>query len=224
MKILIVVATAFEVAPFVAFLEKHFSKKKEFVYYNKKLQISIALTGVGMSQTSYALGRILALQSFDLLINVGIAGAFSDALKKGDVVQVVSERFGDLGVEEADGSFKDMHELGLIPADVFPFQNGVLPNTAAASFNFLPKVNGLTVNKVHGYWPSIEAIRNKYDVDVETMEGAAFFQACLNAKVAFLQIRAISNKVETRNRENWEIDLAIKNLCKVLQELIETLA
>ena len=38
-----------------------------------------------------------------MIINAGIAGAFNRSLKIGDVVQVVSEQFGDLGVEEKDG-------------------------------------------------------------------------------------------------------------------------
>jgi futalosine hydrolase len=44
------------------------------------------------------------------------------------------------------------------------------------------------------------------------MEGAAFFYACEEAQVEALQIRCISNYVEKRNRENWNLALAVKNL------------
>ena len=48
------------------------------------------------------------------------------------------------------------------------------------------------------------------------MEGAAFFYVCLCENIPFLQIRAISNYVEQRNEKNWNIPLAIKNLCLTL--------
>jgi futalosine hydrolase len=53
------------------------------------------------------------------------------------------------------------------------------------------------------------------------MEGAAFFQTCLTEGVAFAQIRAVSNFVEARNRDNWKMEEAIKNLNEVLVELFE---
>jgi futalosine hydrolase len=49
---------------------------------------------------------------------------------------------------------------------------------------------------------------------IESMEGAAFFYACRQLNVPCLQIRAVSNYVEKRNRDNWHIGLAIKNLNK----------
>ena len=55
------------------------------------------------------------------------------------------------------------------------------------------------------------------------MEGAAFFLACLLSEVPFLEIRSISNFVEPRNREAWDLPLAIDNLNVALIELIKTL-
>jgi futalosine hydrolase len=51
------------------------------------------------------------------------------------------------------------------------------------------------------------------------MEGAAFFYVCSRENIPFLAIRAVSNKVEPRNREKWNIPLAIKNLSEKLGEL-----
>jgi futalosine hydrolase len=44
------------------------------------------------------------------------------------------------------------------------------------------------------------------------MEGAAFFYVCRQLNVPCIQIRAVSNYVEKRNRDAWNIPLAIKNL------------
>ncbi len=55
---------------------------------------------------------------------------------------------------------------------------------------------------------------------METMESAGVFYVCLMEKVNFLAIRAISNFVEPRNKEAWNIPLAIANLNRVLFEII----
>ncbi len=56
------------------------------------------------------------------------------------------------------------------------------------------------------------------------MEGAAFFYACLMTQAPFLQIRAISNYVEPRNKDNWNIPLAIDRLNEVLAQMVNGLA
>ncbi|MCR9289558.1 MAG: futalosine hydrolase [Bacteroidetes bacterium] len=220
MKLLIVSATPFEIAPLINHLGQNFEKKTESVFSKNELEITILITGVGIAYTGYSLGKLLTQNTYDFAINVGIAGAFNRNLKIGEVVQVISERFGDLGVEEADGTFTDMHELGLLPPNDPPFENGLLLDKNSEAFQFLKKVNGLTINKVHGYTNSIEAIQKKYAVDIESMEGAAFFLACKLEEIPFLQIRSISNYVESRNRENWNLPLAIENLNKTVIEML----
>ena len=222
MRILLVAATPFEITPVREHLVTHFERISDYYFKKNDLEVQILVTGVGMTYTGFALGNALARQPYDLAVNAGIAGALNRSLKLGDVVHVVSERFADLGVEEADGKFTDVHELGLIDPDQLPFQNGELRNGQATEFEFLPKCKGLTVNKVHGSPVSIESIQQKYTADVESMEGAAFFLACLVSGVPFLEIRSISNYVESRNREAWDLPLAIENLNNVLINLFET--
>lgn len=224
MRILICSATAFEVGPLEDYLKQSFTPTGPYQFQKGKLEVVLLISGVGLSITSYHLAKMFALHQFDWALNVGIAGAFEHSLELGDVVQVVSERFGDLGVEEADGHFTDVHQLGLVDGNMPPFQKGELLNPGSDDFNFLPKVKALSVNKVHGYPASIKKIQSLYDADIETMEGAAFFYACLMEKVPFLEVRAISNYVEARNRENWEIGLAIERLNEVVVEMVNGLA
>lgn len=222
MKLLITSATPFEIAPLRQHLNDQFWPHSETFFQKESLSVKLLVTGVGMTMTALNLGGLFAKERFDLAVNAGIAGAYNRSLSIGDVLNVTTERFADLGVEEADGRFTDIHELGLVGTDAAPFSNGTLLNPAAG-FDFLPKAKGLTVNKVHGYQPSIDALRSKFDADVESMEGAAFFLACLMVGQPFLQIRSISNYVETRNREAWDLPKAILNLNEVLVELITTL-
>jgi len=51
-----------------------------------------------------------------------------------------------------------------------------------------------------------------YGPQTESMEGAAFFMACQNTGTPCLQLRAISNYVEPRKPESWEMATAIQNL------------
>ena len=174
------------------------------------------VTGVDVTATAFHLGWILSREKPDWVINAGIAGAFSPQWPLGTVVQVVQERFGDLGVEEADGHFIDVEEMGLWPYAEMSNPHPPLPSLGVCK--------GLTVHKVHGSTASIQKIRLKYpDTDVESMEGAAFFYACLAAGVPFVEIRSISNLVEPRNREAWDLPLAINQLNKVLIQILETI-
>ena len=223
MHLLIVAATPFEIQPIQDYLAAHFEQVAEYHFQKNEVEIQILITGVGMVSTAFSLGHVLAKNKFHLVINAGIAGAFNRSLQIGDVVQVVSEQFGDLGVEEKDGSFTDLFDMGLLGNEQPPFKNGLLLNIGSENFSFLPTSKGLTVNKVHGSEASIKAVLEKYDVDVESMEGAAFFYACLLAEVPFLQIRSISNYVEPRNREGWDLPKAITNLNEVLVEIVQVL-
>ncbi len=54
---------------------------------------------------------------------------------------------------------------------------------------------------------------------MESMEGAAVFYAALRFNTPCVQIRAVSNFVEPRNRESWEIGKALTALGIVLADI-----
>jgi futalosine hydrolase len=84
----------------------------------------------------------------------------------------------------------------------------------------LKQATAITVNTVHGNEPSIKKLADRLQPQLESMEGAAFFYACRQADVPCLQIRAVSNYVEKRNRDAWRIELAIKNLNSFAAEFL----
>lgn len=218
MNLLIVSATAFEIAPLLQYLQEKFIEHEPSHFHRGELKIAVLLTGVGMPLTAFAMGKVLTLKKYDLAINAGIAGSYNPNLQIGDVVEVTSDYFGDLGAEEANGDFISIFTLNFIQPNQFPFTNTILQNPDPGAF--LPAAKGLTVNKVSGSQASIDAIKKHNTAAIETMESAAFFYACLMEKQAFLALRAISNYVEPRNRDNWNIPLAIENLNKILIEMI----
>lgn len=223
MKVLLVSATSPEIEPLLFGLR--FLKKQEghiTSYTGKNLETDVLLTGVGMVATAYWVGRALASNSYDVAINAGICGCFDRKIPIGEVVTVVEDSFPEMGAEDGE-YFLSLIDLDLLGRDEFPFTNGILDNKeifnhpALAS---LRKVKGITVNKVHGQSHSIGQLLETMQPDIETMEGAAFLYACQSIGLRCLQLRSVSNYVETRNRTAWNIPLAIRNLNLTLSELL----
>lgn len=223
MKILLVAATPFEINPGLKVFKQNLLEFQPNRFQKGASGLDILITGVGIPATIFRLTNHLSVKSYDLIINAGIAGSFRSDIELGTVLQVVEDRFGDLGVELANAEFQDLFDMELAESNAFPYQEGRLLNREAGAFNFLPKASAITVNKVHGTAASIERIQKKYDADIETMEGAAVFYVAQQKQTKCLQIRSISNHVEPRNRDAWEIGLAIKQLNEVLIPIIATL-
>ena len=86
----------------------------------------------------------------------------------------------------------------------------------------MSQAKGITVNTIHGNKNSIYNIQKRLHPDVESMEGAACMMVCNKLGFEFFQIRAISNYVEERAKEKWNIGLAIKNLNLELNKILDT--
>lgn len=225
MDILLVSATPFEMAPLLGCLhDAAGTPDEQGVYLLPPLRVKLLVTGVGMVSTAFHLGQLFATWRPHLALNMGIAGALDTRLQLGDVLCVGTERFADMGVEEADGRFTDLFAMHLQGPDNWPYQRGLLRCPPVEAARFLPVVHGLTVNRVHGTAASIAAVRARHpDAQVESMEGAAFFFASLLAELPFLQVRSISNYVEPRNRANWDIPLAIERLNETVWDMLQSL-
>ncbi len=222
MNILIVAATAFEIAPLLQHLENNWTKEGFSKFTNDENSIDILVTGVGMVHTTFALSRYSGYDSLDIAINLGIAGTFTDSLAIGSVVEVVQDRFSDLGIQQKDGAFTDIFELELHDKNLYPYYNGWIKNEPLIESDLI-KVHGITVNKVHGEQNAIEQVKSKYSAHIESMEGAAFFYTSRMSNIKCHQFRSISNKVEPRNKDNWDIPLAISNLNDYIIKLIHNI-
>ena len=84
----------------------------------------------------------------------------------------------------------------------------------------LPKASSITVNKVHGNEKTIKVIQEKYNADTENMEGLAFYYVMKLINKPSIEIRSISNYVERRNKDNWQIKNAVDNLNKEIIALL----
>jgi futalosine hydrolase len=188
--------------------------------------ISLLVSGVGSISTAWALKQWISLnEKPDLAINAGIAGSYRDEIIIGDVVMPLSDCFADAGIEDGDNFFT-LAEASLISANEFPFREGFIYTDTIYSTkikSILKPVRAITVNTATGSEISRERLLKKFNPDIETMEGATFFYICARENIPFLALRAISNKVEPRNKSIWDIALALNNLSEKLNEVILTL-
>lgn len=189
-------------------------------------EISLLVTGVGAVSTAWTLTKWFSVnQKPGLTVNIGIAGSYREDIKIGDVVVPVSDCFADSGIETKNG-FITLAEAGLENPDRFPFKDGkIMMENKYIELNlrYLRHVDAITVNTASGSVESIGKLIKKYDPDIETMEGATFFYICSGEKVPFLAMRSISNMVEPRDKEKWNIPLALNSLSEKLGEFILTL-
>ena len=214
-KILIVSATCAELKPLLT--ENKISAAEgpgQFLTSTVTPDLYFLITGAGMVNTAFELGKLIGAH-FDLAINAGVAGSFT-RFEIGQVVNVTRDCFCELGAEDGK-NFIPMDELGLGFQHVsvaHPFENDLVRS--------IPQTNGITVNTVHGNEKSINRVIDRYQPHIESMEGAAFVHAANAFGWKALQLRAISNLVEKRNRSSWNLELAIRNLNDVLSGILHT--
>jgi futalosine hydrolase len=188
----------------------------------KTLDFEILITGVGMVATAFSLGKHLATNHYDLAVNFGIAGSFDRDIGLGEAVEISQDAFAELGAED-DDEFLPVEKLGFGESVYYPSKKLSDLYNLFNNFN-LKNASAITVNTVHGNDNSIKKVVERLNPQIESMEGAAFFYACNEMNVPCLQIRAVSNYVEKRNRDNWKIGLAIKNLNTFAAEFLRLYA
>lgn len=212
MKILVLAATSMEIQPFLNWRES----------LDHKDSFSFLISGPGTFFTTLSLMENLSKNQYDFMVQAGIAGAYSEQIEIGSVYQVETEQFGDWGAMDKE-NFLDFFTLGLWNPNTFPFSNGILINPYMIPG--LPKAKGLTLNCASGNREGIDRIKKLYNPDLESLEGAPFAYIALSRQISFIQLRSVSNRVEPRNRDHWNIPLAIQtlnqNLIEVLQYLIK---
>ncbi len=207
MNVLLVSATEFEIAS----------------YLKQKDRIDVLLTGVGMPMALYQLQKKITENKYNLVIQAGLAGAFTTKFELGETVLVKQDTFGDLGIEEKE-LFTPIFETDLFNKNEFPFENGWLVNKSnILQQSTIAVVKAVTINKVTDKGSVKQQLIDSFNPDIETMEGAALHYVCLQQNIPFIQLRAISNYVGERDKTKWKIDVAITNLNNELQKLLNQL-
>lgn len=187
------------------------------------VRIDTLITGVGVPSTLYQLSKRLHQIDYDLVVQVGIAGSFGDHWRSEGICWVKEDCFADIGAVEK-GTFCSVFDMKLASPDAFPYSGGWLrnPQTRWDTLPF-PAARAVTVNTVTDEPAVIQRLNQAFLPGIETMEGAACHLVCLEEGQEFLQLRAVSNQVGDRNKQNWRVAEAVSALSNGLQELFNIL-
>lgn len=201
MKPLILAATEFEIKPTIPLLDQ-----KEIPYL---------ITGVGMTATAFTLGAYLEKNpQTNCVINIGIAGCLDKQIPLGTLFNIQTDTFSELGAQD-DKNFIAIDELGFGQSQYQSIPPKIRPLG-------LPTAHSITVNRVHGRESSIAKIRQRLPhITLESMEGAAVFYGCQQRQIPCIQVRAVSNYVQKRDKSSWNIPLALDKLNSWLQQHIQ---
>ena len=185
----------------------------------------VQLAGVGPVAAAFNTAKVLAANSYDLVISAGIAGGFPERAEIGSVVVSDAIIAADLGAESPDG-FLSLDELGFGSASVPVDPNLVTRIAHALQAAGLTVHTGpvLTLSTVTGTAASASelAARNPSAV-AEGMEGFGVAYAAHQHGIPVIEIRTISNPVGPRDRSAWRIKDALQSLEATSQVLAEVL-
>ncbi|MFA6127439.1 MAG: hypothetical protein WC699_09050 [Bacteroidales bacterium] len=188
------------------------------VYHNEDSTWKLLIAGIGTVPVIYNLTKHFASNHYDRVVHGGIAGSYFLPLQPGEVVQVVRDTFVDVGIDHG-GIFRWVFHENLWDPEARPFRHGWMEVPEDPSFK-LEAVSGITVDLVTAGPERKARLAEKFNPQIESMEGAAVFYVCKLEDIPVVQIRAISNYVGISDRSSWKTDKAIEALTNFLSRLI----
>ena len=212
MKILLLAAMTEEIAITLDYLESEWEKKSFFEYSKNNVEITPLITGVGSVNAAFGISRQPDIDKYDFIVNPGICAALSRTLDLERVYLIKEDSFGDLGIEETDGSFYDQHDLDWTDPNKFPYSKGKLKPKKLLNPTFLPSVTGITVNKLPGTNENIERFERKYHADILSLDSASILYACRILDLQSIQYRVTVRYVEPRQKAQNDLEKALAQL------------
>ncbi len=188
----------------------------------------LLVTGLGPINAAMNLGKLMG-ESITIqgVINIGIAGSFDlGSLALLDLVVVQEEIWPEYGLYTEKGieAKKLSYPLGKIGSKsvwdrVVLEIEGAKEAMAINLPDQWPWVRSLSLAGVSGTPERVRELISKYNAQLENMEGFALAWTCIQEKIPFLELRAISNLVGTRDKSYWDIKGAIKSLANIFDQL-----
>ena len=199
-------------------------------------QVLLCVGGMGKVNAAHAAALMIAEFSPDSLLIFGVGGAYpSSGAVVGDIVLAQVEIAGDEGVLTHDG-FKDMEYIGIpllktATSEIFttyPASESMLKQAihslAASSepgrsnVHFGPFV---TLSTCTGTTSRARELEERYHGLCENMEGAAAAQVAGLHSIPWLEVRGISNIVEDRDMQKWDIPKAAAASQKAVLQILK---
>jgi len=193
--------------------------------------IQYCITGIGMLQSTFNIQQHIYRHRPDFLLQIGIAGCFSQEVPLGTVIAVHREYLGSLGVNE--GHWLDIFDLGLQDGSQPPFLKKALINSQIEEWDWLHKAgiitgDAITVDEITTNESRIEDLKRAYGTAespghfpmLESMEGASLHFTGLQYELPYLQIRGVSNYIGQRDKSKWQIPAALQGVTAAALKVI----
>lgn len=189
----------------------------------------LLVSGIGVINSSFALGQTLAKHEIGLVILAGIAGTFNpDRFPVGSACIVMTEIWPEYGLKT--GKEVDPKKLGFSLAEVdgTSIWNRIELNSGndfgksmLDRFAKLPEAVSLTVSGVTATADEALRLRTEFKADIENMEGFAAAYGCALSGVPICQVRTVSNLVGSRDHKDWDLKGALAELGRICSPLVK---
>ncbi len=192
-----------------------YTTQKQAFFSLDDLSTDVLISGPGLPASVMRIAQHLQSRpDYHLLIMAGLAGSYHPHIKTGELVCVETEKTADIGFIDK----QDFHPLTTQKDWESHYHKGVFinPFQTLRHETGLKNVSSNTVNVTNFN------IKGKPDADIENMEGAGFFMIAADKTIPFLEIRAVSNYVNERNKSKWETESALTNLHAFLMDYLVT--
>lgn len=186
-------------------------------------RFDLLLSGVGKSSAAAATARVLTLNPYASVLSIGIAGALpSDSLIEiGHSILASSSCFSDEGIGTPSG-FIPLSEIGFAP-----FENSSMgidhPTEMLKLLAPLADHQGTiaTVSWCSGDDSCAQGVVDRTGAIAEAMEGAAVALAAqlVDRSIMTSELRVISNTTGDRDKQAWDLELALIQLSQLAQVL-----
>lgn len=198
--------------------------------------VELLMTGVGKANAAAGTARGLDPERHGLVISLGVGGALpresTGPLALGQAVAGTTSLFADEGVQSPAG-WSPMADLGfplvqhqINAVHAAPRVSGSLdaiasdPDALAIAANLCDHTAAIaTVSICSGADPLAMQIACRTGAWVEAMEGAAVGLVASRLGVPFVEIRVVSNRTGDRDRQGWDISLALKRLSHLARQI-----
>lgn len=212
MKILLVADSQEELRPIIAKMDQSWEKVNPNEYKSEDLSVQFLIGGHTQFQMIFNLCNFKEIATFDRVINIGLAAGNTRILDIGQTVNIGRDIFGDIGLEESDGNFKDLFDLKLADSAKLPFFRAEIFNEDIINPLKYNVVKSISLNTIPGTFENIERLNKKYHADTISRTGAAFAFSCKMLNIKYLQLRTVYRYLEPSSYPYREKEMAIIKL------------
>lgn len=182
------------------------------------------LAHLGVAKVNTAAGLALAIAHLKptAVLQFGIGGAFAGSSLRIPMLAVATQEVHlDTGISTEAG-WQGVEALGfpLLEARYNIFSTDLELTQAIAEATGAYSCIFGTSETVTGSFAEAEALQARFEVSIESMEGAAAAQVCCAFDVPFAELRAVSNLVGS-DKTAWDIPAAVES---VNRAVLRTLA